>query len=322
MERGLTLPGVLKDMEQFQGLRPDEYAISTLGADSDTAILSWAGEPHAVVKTLLYPGHPHTHRHLLSESLVVATLEEASKVEPAPFELPRVLHSQLQRAPYYAAFSYVPGAILDFPELVDIPDHNKTTIGRQLAEAVYWIERHLTIDAVPEIAHRDVQPNHLLRLSLAKGYIPQYEKIAAAGFDEIAEALCATVARVEEHFTHDDLEASGYGHVDLNSLNMTFDVTPGAVALRGIFDFGCSNMRPTEYEFRFFNFISPYYTEGIVERYSELSGRELDVEKMNTWSAIQLLNSILYRICHEYPLKGKYAWEVEQFLKRRELYAI
>lgn len=321
MERGRTVPAILDDLEYFPSLSHDRYNVGDGGYDSDVVMLERDGVPHTVVKTL-HPAVAFTHRHLLTESLVVSTLNEASRLNPAPFVQPHLIESQVQTRPYYAALSYVPGALLSYQELADIPNKNKITIGRQLAEAVYWIEQHLTIENVPELASRDYQPSYLMRLGFITKYLAYHDEILARGFGNVVDAMYATIARVEEQFTSDYLEGSAYGHTDLHSYNMTFDVCAESVALHGIFDFGGANIRPTEYEFRFFNFVSSYYTQGIIERYYELSGEELNADRMDTWSSVQALGPALNRICNERPFEGQYAWFLEHLLKRPELYAI
>lgn len=321
MERGSAVPAILDDLEHFPSLSYDNYGVTDGGYDSDVVFLERDGIPHTVVKTL-NPAVPYTHRHLLTESLVVSTLDEASQLDPAPFMQPHLIESQIQTRPYYAALSYVPGVLLSYQELADIPNENKIAIGRQLAEAVYWVEQHLTADNVPELLSRDYQPSYRMRLGFITKYIARHDEIQASGFGDVADAMYATIARTEEQFTPSYLKGSAYGHTDLHGSNMTFDARAESVALHGIFDFGGANIRPTEYEFRFFNFVSPYYTQGIIERYHELSGEELSADKMDTWSSVQVLGPVLSHICNERPFEGQYAWFLEHFLKRPDLYAI
>jgi hypothetical protein len=320
MEKDQCISRVLAQLEPYSELSYDAYCVADKGFSSNTIILERGGAPYVVVKSPI-PGEIFGHRHLLAESLTVGTLEEASYLNPAPFEMPTFINAESQKSPYHLALSYVQGSTLSFEDLANVPDKNKVALGQQLAEAVYWIEQHLSLDVVPELANKGYTPNHIMRLEFNKQCITRYDEVAAAGYEPIAEALCATVMRAEE-FTPGYLQEAICGHADLFGSNMTFDITPETVALRGIFDFGAACARPTECDFRFFNFISPYYTEGIIERYCELSGRELDQEKMDTWSATQALSPILFRILNKEPLESSYAWQLEHLLKRPELYAI
>ena len=308
----LNTPNLLDELQSFPELQFDSLSENEDGYSSHVTVLKRQNNPVAVVKTpksVQYDG-------LYREALVLATLNEADEVEPAPFMLPTMLNSSIN-VPQYVAASYVDGMLLDYQDLADLSNPNKVRVGRQLAEAVYWIERHLTAQAVPELDSPHNVPPHRMRYEvLQQKHKGNIEMLMADDLDFYVHALLDTLEDAEEYFDASYLQGKAYGHNDLFGANMTFDVRAGSVALKGIFDFGAAGRRPTESEFRFFNFISPYFTEGIVERYQELSGEVLSTKRMDIWSEIQVLGPMLYRASHGVEFTGNYKWQLEHFKQR------
>lgn len=307
MERSKTR-GLLDELRLFDELQFDSFSVNEIGHSSHVMILERENNPFAVVKTPRGARHGAVYR----EALTLAALNETDATEAAPFELPALLNSNTDM-PQYVAASYVEGTLLDFPGLAALPNADKVRIGHQLAEAVYWIEQHLTAQVVPELDDPSHVLPHRMRYEGLRKYKRNIELLMMEDLDFYVHALLDTLEDTEEYFDAAYLRGEAYGHNDLFGANMTFDVRPAAVALKGIFDFGVTGRRPTEFDFRFFNFISPYFTEGIVERYQELSGRLLDTKKMDIWSEIQVLGPMLYRVSHGKKFTGSYKWQLEHF---------
>jgi hypothetical protein len=307
MEQSNT-QNVLNELQLFDELQFDSFSTNETGYSSHVTILERKNKPFAVVKTPKIIQHGGPYR----EALVLAALNEAATADTAPFELPTLLNSSID-TPQYVAASYIDGTLLDFQSLAALSNPNKVYIGRQLAEAVHWTEQHLTAQSVPELDSVHYTPPHRMRYEDLQRYRGIIGLLLADDLDFYAHAVLDTLEDADECFDDAHLQGNAYGHNDLFGSNMVFDIGPDTIALKGIFDFGAAARRPTEFDFRFFNFISPYFTEGIVERYEELSGEVLNTKQMDIWSEIQVLGPTLYRASRGVDFIGSYKWQLEHF---------
>lgn len=293
-----TIAAVWKDVRSYVD---GESFTETQGEFNKVLIVN--GRKPSVVKI------PHSHhefniRLLQREAEAVMSLESASiknDTEP-PVVVPHSLGYN-NDAPFWAAYSLVPGQVLTRQELAHelSPDEFKA-FGRKVGEFVAYIAR--TLDA--ETFYQEVEgyPGTYdttdRERMLTEGQVSWKKSLVREkGYNLLADVLGDLGKEHGLLHVEGALVPSIIGHDDLHPGNTTFLHGMGTWQFAGVFDFG--NIKPSspEREFRFLPHLHPDALQTAMETYEEQTGQPVDEDLVDFWCRAQTVT-----LCANLAVRG------------------
>ncbi len=250
-------------------LYPDAKKITMIAHSHDNIV--------AIVDTsftVRFPRNQNAYLRSLYEKNILVRLESTKTIA-----IPRILGERTN--PPCLVTSFIPGHHLGAADVREFSQVEQQDFAKQVAQFAYTLHKNFSVDeelplrkelALDELAEEEPWSVYFKRVVYDAHYPSDAQTSTAKKYYEEWVRLC-------------DVTPTVVVHDDLHTQNMMFENN----RLTGILDFGDTNVGTPEQDLRQLYRISEEVMLVAVQEYQNLSGHQLNVEAIKTWSIMKEL---------------------------------
>jgi hypothetical protein len=277
LENEPTLQAVVDSLGRFECFNDEHYDIDETGENNQVLV----GQ-QTIVKVPREQAYRAAQASLV-ETLTVCALNETTLV--SPLAIPRAIHLNNLRRPYYAVRTMVPGTVMDQDVLNNFTMEEKHDFGAALGGFIAWMGQAMSLETYAEIVNtrnievfdRAAHIRYMVARATYDDYLPEL----------LRETLFSVYDELRLRKQDGSITPVIIGHDDLRVTNETFARRTGKWALNGIFDFGLTKPSGPERELRHIALLGPDALEPAIEVYEAATDTRLSRELISFWAIAQ-----------------------------------